>query len=123
MRKIRRHFFAGALVCALLCMGSVGAMAASFSYSTTTLKDYMIVANDTAVTRTLSVNTQPSEGSAGAYVRIRKSDGTFTAKTFPKQVPVDPLTTAVKSGEFRHIDVGPAGSGETVSGTLNYNMY
>lgn len=122
MNKINKKILTFALLCAVGSITSVIASASSVKYNTSSSMRLVSVGNDTASAYTLRVNTQPSSGRGGAYVSIKKSNGTVvTSKTFPFYTTVSDLTSSVPSGSIRRIYIKPATSGQTIIGTLYYN--
>ncbi len=123
MTKSKKRLAVVALACALMGTSSIIASAYSASYSVSSSNYLVSVTNDTANSKTLSCNTRPSSGTGGAHVKITKSDGTVVAsKDFPFYVSTTDLTASVPSGNVRRIYVGPATSGQTVTGTLYYEF-
>lgn len=95
----------------------------SKNYDTTSMTWVAAIGNNASYTRTLGCNTNPSSGQSGAYVEIRKSNGTVTAsKTFPFYSSTTDLTDSVPSGEIRNFYVGSAGSSR-VTGILYFGFY
>lgn len=123
MTRSKRNLLIVALACAVMGSSSLIASASSTSYNVSKSTHKVTVANDTKNSKTLSCNTRPSSGTGGAHVKITMSDGTLIAsKNFPFYVSTTALKAAVPSGTVRRIYVGPATSGQTVTGNLYYEF-
>lgn len=107
--------------CALLSMASVKAYAFVVAYNTSTSKDLVSIANDTASKQTISANTRPTVGNGGVVINIIKSDGTVKAsKVFPYYTSVEDLTANLPSSSVRRIQVKPYSAGQNIQGNVTY---
>ena len=123
MSRTRRIICVIAVLGLVISLSATGVMGAQFSYNTSTSVYYVGVGNDSSNSATLYVNTRPTAGEYGAEVMIRTPAGVVVAtKIFPYHVAVSDLTVSIPSGELRRIYVGPARDGETVKGTVHYDV-
>ncbi len=114
---------AGMVMCIMVTMTAFGGLIREIYYTYNVNMTYHAIESYTTWTSgmTMTLNTRPTSGQAGASVWVAGSNGSSYKLTFPYQISINPLSIPLSTGVTYTTSV--AAISGTVSGILTKCLY